>query len=101
MKKYSLVKLSKEENIRRQIAIIIALSLIHISENNHSMKEIIDELPDYGIKNYIEDARFRSLMWNHLDTNSDKPGTNNHLEGYHRQLDARVRTNSDLWTRIN
>ncbi|UJR23426.1 hypothetical protein I4U23_026431 [Adineta vaga] len=28
-------------------------------------------------------------------------GNHDHLEGYHRQLDARVRTNPDLWTWIN
>ena len=30
-----------------------------------------------------------------------RPRTNNYLEGYHRQLNARVRTNPDLWTWIN
>ena len=49
----------------------------------------------------MEDARFSSHMWNHFDTIGDRPRTNNHLEGYHRQLNARVRTNSDLWRWIN
>ena len=40
-------------------------------------------------------------MWNHFDTIGQRPRTNNHLEGYHRQLNARVRTNPDLWTWIN
>ena len=29
---------------------------------------------------------------------SERPRTNNHVEDYHRQLNARVRTNPDLWT---
>ncbi|CAF4912510.1 unnamed protein product, partial [Rotaria magnacalcarata] len=72
------------------------------------MEKIIDELcnydtkfeklTDYVIKNYIEDARFPVQMWNHFDTIGQRPRTNNHLEGYHRQLNARVRTNPDLWT---
>jgi hypothetical protein len=75
------------------------------------MEKIIDELSDYDsklekltdyvINNYIEDAGFPSSMWNHFDTIGERPRTNNHLEGYHRQLNARVRTNSDLWTWIN
>ena len=40
-------------------------------------------------------------MWNHFDTIGERPRTNNHLEGFHRQLNAKVRTHSDLWTWIN
>ena len=40
-------------------------------------------------------------MWNHFDNIGERPRTNNHLEGYHRQLNARVRINPDLWTWIN
>ncbi|CAF1545159.1 unnamed protein product [Rotaria sordida] len=111
VKKYNLVTLSKEENIRRQIANIIALPLIPPKEVNNSMEKIIDELcdcdsklnklTDYVIKNYIEDARFSLNMWNHFYTIGERPRTNNHLEGYHRQLNARVRTHPDLWTWIN
>ncbi|CAF4328575.1 unnamed protein product [Rotaria sp. Silwood2] len=111
VKKYNLVKLSKEENIRRQIANIIALPLIPTNEINNSMEKIIDELcnydskldklTDYVIKNYVEDARFSVQMWNHFDNIGVRPRTNNHLEGYHQQLNARVRTNPDLWTWIN
>ncbi|CAF3764873.1 unnamed protein product [Rotaria magnacalcarata] len=111
IKKYNLVTLSKQENIRRQIANIIALPLIPPNEVNNCMEKIIDELcnydtkfeklTDYVIKKYIEDARFPVQMWNHFDTIGQRPHTNNHLEGYHRQLNARVRTNPDLWTWIN
>ncbi|CAF1341983.1 unnamed protein product [Rotaria sordida] len=62
------IKLSKEENIRRQIANIIALPLIPPAEIDNSMEKIIDELcnydskldklTDYVIKNDVEDARF-------------------------------------------
>ncbi|CAF0968541.1 unnamed protein product [Rotaria magnacalcarata] len=111
VKKYNLVKLSKEENIRRQIANISALPLIPPKEVDNCMEKIIDELSDYDstlnkltdyvIKNYIEDARFSFSMRNHFDNIGKRPRTNNHLEGYHRQLNARVRTNPDLWTWIN
>jgi hypothetical protein len=111
VKKYNLVTLSKQENIRRQIANIIALPLIPPNEVNNCMENILDELSDYDsklnrltdyvIRNYIDDARFSSSMWNHFDTVGERPRTNNHLEGYHRQLNARVRTNPDLWTWIN
>ncbi|CAF4706592.1 unnamed protein product, partial [Rotaria sp. Silwood2] len=40
-------------------------------------------------------------MWNHFDSIGIRLRTNNHLEGYHEQLNARVRTNPNLWTWIN
>ncbi|CAF1154928.1 unnamed protein product [Rotaria sordida] len=106
-----LTKLSKQENIRRQIANIISLPMVPQDEINHCMERIIDELltintkfdklTDYIVNNYIDDARFPFDMWNHFDSLGQRPRTNNHLEGYHRQLNARVRTNPDLWTWIN
>ena len=111
IKNYGLVKLSKQENIRRQIANIISLPLIPSNEINNSMEKIIDELchvnskfdklTDYIINNYIDDGRFPLCMWNHFDTIGERPRTNNHLEGFHRQLNAKVRTHPDLWTWIN
>ena len=104
VEKYNLVKLSKEENIRRQIANIIALPLVSsiIAWKklwNYDLK--LDKLTDYVIKNYIEDVRFSLSMWNHFDNIGERPRTNNHLEGCHRQLNAKVRTNPDLWMWIN
>ncbi|CAF4465177.1 unnamed protein product, partial [Didymodactylos carnosus] len=111
LKKYGLVKLSKEENIRREIANIISLPLIPPNEINNCMERIIDELSninskfdrltDYIINNYIDEGRFSVDMWNHFDNIGERPRTNNHLEGFHRQLNARVRTHPDLWTWIN
>ncbi|CAF4835054.1 unnamed protein product, partial [Rotaria sp. Silwood1] len=111
VKKSNLVTLSKEENICRQIANIVALPLIPPNEVYNSTEKIIDELCDYDsklykltdyvLKNYIDDARFSLHMWNHFDTIGERPRTNNHLEGYHRQLNARVRTHPDLWTWFN
>ena len=60
-----------------------------------------DKLTDYILNNYIEDARILFHIWNHFDSIGERPRTKNHLEGYHRQLNARVRTNPDLWTWIN
>ncbi|CAF4462529.1 unnamed protein product, partial [Didymodactylos carnosus] len=111
VKKYGLVKLVKQENSRRQIANIISLPLVLKDQINHCMEVIIDELcnadskfdklTDYILNNYIEDARFSFDMWNHFDSIGERPRTNNHLEGYHRQLNTRVRTTPDLWTWIN
>ena len=111
VKKYGLVTLAKEENIRHQIGNIIALPLVPPNQVNNCMEGIIDELSnydskllkltDYIIKYYVEDSRFPISMWNHFDTIGERPRTNNHLEDYHRQLNARVQTNPDLWTWIN
>ena len=62
---------------------------------------IINKLTDYVVKNYIEDARFSLNMWNDFYNIGERACTNNHLEGHHRQLNATVRTNPDLWTWIN
>ena len=107
-KKNALVTLAKEENIRRQIGKIIALPLVPPNQVNNCMEGIIDELSnydwkllkltDYIIKYYVEDCRFPISLWNHFDTIGERPRTNNHLEDYHRQLNARVQTNPDLWT---
>ena len=108
IKKYDLTKLSKQELIRRHI---ISLAMVPQDELNHCMERIIDELlnintkfdklTDYIVNNYIDDARFPFDMWNHFDSLGQRPRTNNHLERYHRQLNARVRTNPDLWAWIN
>jgi len=50
LKKYNLVKLSKQKNILRQIANIIALSLIPSNEINNSMEKMIDVLCDHDSK---------------------------------------------------
>ncbi|CAF2201451.1 unnamed protein product [Rotaria magnacalcarata] len=40
-------------------------------------------------------------MWNHFDSIGERSRTNNHVEGWHRQLNARVRTHPDLWAWYN
>jgi hypothetical protein len=111
LKKYGLRRLSKEEHIRRQIANAISLPLVPQNEINNFMEQIIDVLgnidskfdkfTDYVLKNDVEDARFTSDMWNHFDSIGVRSRTNNHLEGWHRQLNARVRTHPYLWTWYN
>ena len=103
-----MTKLSKQENIRHQIANVISLPMVLRDKLNHCMERIIDELlnintkfdklTDYIVNNYIEDVRFPFDMWNHFDSLGQRPRTNNHLEGYHRQAHTRVRTNPDLCT---
>ena len=50
MEKSYLVKLSKEESIRRQIANIIALPLVPSYEVDNCMEKIMDELCNYDSK---------------------------------------------------
>jgi hypothetical protein len=109
LKKYGLKRLSKEEHIRRQIANAISLPLVPQNEINNFMEQIIDVLgnidskfdkfTDYVLKNYVEDARFTSDIWNHFDSIGVRSRTNNHLEGWHRQLNARVRTLVNVLTK--
>ena len=80
-------------------------------ELNRCMRRIIhellnintkfDKLTDYIVNNYIDDARFPFYMWNHFDSLGQLARMNDDLEGYHRQLNASVPTNPDLWTYIN
>ncbi|CAF1017368.1 unnamed protein product [Rotaria sp. Silwood1] len=111
VKKYGLTKLSKEQNIRRQIANIISLPLVPTNEINNFMERIIDvlsnidskfdKLTDYVLNTYVEDGRFSSVLWNHFDSIGERSRTNNHLEGWDRQLNARIRVHPDLWTWFN
>ena len=88
LKRYGLVKLSKQENNRRQLANIISLLMVPQGKINHCMERIIDELcnvdsrfdqlTDYILNNYIEDACFPFHMWNHFDSIDERSRTNNH-----------------------
>ncbi|CAF5155695.1 unnamed protein product, partial [Rotaria sp. Silwood1] len=49
----------------------------------------------------VEDGRFSSVLWNHFDSIGERSRTNNHLEGWDRQLNARIRVHPDLWTWFN
>ena len=60
-----------------------------------------DKLTDCMINNSIDDGRFSIHMCNYFDTIGIRPCTNIHLEGFHRQVNARVRAHPDLWTWIN
>ena len=60
-----------------------------------------DRLTDYVLNTYVEDVRFAFNIWNHFDLIVERSRTNNHLEGWHRQLNTRVRTHPDLWTSYN
>ena len=53
------------------------------------------------MNNCIGGACFPFVIWNHFDSLGQRSRANNHSEEYQRQLDARLRTKSDLWTWIN
>ena len=108
IKKNYLTKLSKQENILRQMANIISLPMIpqddcieRIIDELLNINTKFDKLTDYIVNNYIDNARFPFDMWNYFDSLGQRPRRNNHLEGYHKQLNSRVRTNPDFWTWIN
>ena len=60
-----------------------------------------DKLTNYIINSYIDDSRFSIHICNYFDTIGIRSCITNHLEGFHRQLNARVQTQSDLWISIN
>ena len=51
----------------------------------------LNKLTDYVVKNYIANARFCGIISIILEKD-------HHLEEYHRQLNATIRTNPHLWT---
>ncbi|CAF0823766.1 unnamed protein product [Didymodactylos carnosus] len=93
IKKLDLVRDCKKEEIRREIANIMSLPLLHMNELNNSMELIIDtlsntddkyiKLTDYVITTYIS-GKFDIQFWNLYDTTGVRPRTNNHVEGWHR-----------------
>ncbi|CAF1251165.1 unnamed protein product [Didymodactylos carnosus] len=54
------------------------------------------KLTDYILRNYIEHARFPIEKWNHFDLIEERPRTNNHVEGYHQQLNANTSKHLEL-----
>ena len=62
-------------------------------------KQFVIIITYIGLNVKIRTARSHTSV--HFDSIGERPRTNNHLEDYHRQLNARVRMNPDLWTWIN
>ncbi|CAF1635216.1 unnamed protein product, partial [Didymodactylos carnosus] len=110
IQKYGLVKLYKDKQIRQQLANILSLPLMPPDDVTGLFVDIVEEpsnldnkflkLTDYILKNYIEHARFPIEKWNHFDLIEERPRTNNHVEGYHQQLNAHIGIHSSTWNWI-
>ncbi|CAF4440924.1 unnamed protein product [Didymodactylos carnosus] len=94
IKKYGLTKLIlNNDNARRQVANLTALPLLPSNEINEAFSNVIESffelgdkcirLTDYVLKTYIEEPRYLIDFWSHFDLIGKRPGTNNHVEGYH------------------
>ncbi|CAF4041070.1 unnamed protein product [Rotaria sp. Silwood1] len=86
------------------------LPLLPPQEINTAFCDIIEEisnvhqnflqLTDYILRTYIEDALFSPSFWNLFDLIGIRPKTNNHVEGYHGQLNSHCQTHPNLWAWI-
>lgn len=91
-----LVTISRTEQVRREIANVIALPLIPsslvcnrfetIRADLHSINSTFSSFIKYFRRTYVNSTRFPIQTWNHYDFLGTRPRTNNHLEGAHRQL---------------
>ncbi|CAF1117686.1 unnamed protein product [Didymodactylos carnosus] len=93
-----LVKLFKDAQTRQQLANLFTLLLMPpeeviglfcaIVEGFSNMDDKLLKLTDYVLRNYIECPRYPIEKWNHFNLIEERPRTNNHVEGYQRQLNA-------------
>jgi hypothetical protein len=110
LKKRGLVRLSKDTEARRQIANLLSLPLLPPNEINTAMSNIIEEisnvhnnftkLTDYILHTYIDNPRYPISFWNLFDVIGTRPRTNNHVEGYHGQLNSHCQTHPNVWAWI-
>ncbi|CAF1540199.1 unnamed protein product [Adineta ricciae] len=110
IKKKGLIPYSKGDEARRQIANILSLPLLPPQKIQIAFCDIIEELSgvnarflkltDYILRTYIDNAIFPSSFWNVFDLIGIRPRTNNHVEGYHGQLNCHCSTHPNLWAWI-
>ncbi|CAF1328275.1 unnamed protein product [Rotaria sordida] len=109
-KSYGLITYSKDDEVRRQISNILMLPLLPPEEIDLAFADIIEDLSninekflkltDYILRTYIEEALFPPCFWNLFSFIGVRPKTNNHLEGYHGQLNSHCQTHPNLWAWI-
>ena len=107
IKKKGLISHSKSDEARRQIANILSLPLLPPQEIDTAFCCIVEEisevnprflkLTDYILRTYISNAIFPPSFWNVFDLIGIRPKTNNHVEGYHGQLNSHCQTHPNLW----
>jgi hypothetical protein len=110
IKNKGLVSYSHDDDTHHQICHIMMLPLLPPQEINNAFCNIIEELSninlkflkltDYILRTYIEDASFPPSFWNLFDLIGVRPKTNNHVEGYHGQLNSHCQTHPNLWAWI-
>jgi hypothetical protein len=110
IKKKGLVSYAQGDEARRQIANILMLPLLPPQEINTAFCNIIEDisnvnpnflkLTDYILRTYIEDALFPPSFWNLFHLIGLRPKTNNHVEGFHGQLNSHCPTHPNLWAWI-
>ncbi|CAF3421432.1 unnamed protein product [Rotaria sp. Silwood1] len=110
IKKKGLLKLSQGEDVRRQIANILMLPILPPDEINNAFCNIIEhlsnihvkflKLTNYILETYIEEPLYPRSFWNLFDLIGIRPKTNNHIEGYHGQLNSHCPTHPTIWSWI-
>ena len=110
IKKKGLVSYAKGDDARREIANILMLPSLPPQEIEGVFCNIIEDisninsrflkLTDYVLRTYIENALFPPSFWNLFDLIGVRPKTNNHVEGYHGQLNSQCQTHPNLWAWI-
>lgn len=111
IKKKIFAGLSDDDEARRQIENIIMLPLLPPQEINEAFSNIIEaisniqqnflKLTDYVLCTYIEEELFPRSFWNLFDLIGIRPKTNNHVEGYHGQLNSHCQRHPNIraWIR--
>ncbi|CAF3933551.1 unnamed protein product [Rotaria sordida] len=82
------------------------LPLLSTQEINEAFGNIIEEisnvhhsflkLTDYILRTYIEEELFSRSFWNLVDLVDIQHKTNNHIEGYHGELNSHCQTRPSL-----
>ncbi|CAM4828978.1 unnamed protein product [Rotaria magnacalcarata] len=78
----------------------IIIAFTDIIECISNVNQIFLKLTDYILHTYIEDALFPPSFWNLFDLIGSRPRTNNHVEGFHGQLNSHCQTHPNLWAWI-
>ncbi|CAF1532648.1 unnamed protein product, partial [Rotaria magnacalcarata] len=107
VKKLHLPDELQKESVKRQLANILSLPLLPINKIIAAFHDAADSLViinrnfqtfvDYVEKTYITSPKFNPVNWNHYNTLSNRPRTNNHVEGYHRYLNSRMTAKPNIW----
>jgi hypothetical protein len=71
-----------------------------IVEDLSNLNKTFLKLTDYILETYIEESIYPRSFWNLFDIIGIRPKTNNHVEGYHGQLNSHCATHLSIWSWI-